>query len=79
MTCQELVELVTDYYEGVLEESVRARFEAHIMVCPGCEHYVEQVRVTLGLAHDITLVEQRPEVASLLEAFRAWPSAKDSA
>ena len=77
MTCQELVELVTDYYEDTLDANVRERFEAHIMVCPGCKHYVEQTRVTLLLAHDITALEQRPEVASLLTAFRDFNAASD--
>jgi anti-sigma factor RsiW len=72
MTCQQLVELVTDYFDGTLDESARLRFETHLTVCPGCEHYVEQMRVTLRLAHDITALEQRPEVASLLDAFRDW-------
>jgi hypothetical protein len=72
MTCQELVELVTDYFEGTLEETHRDRFEAQLTVCHDCEHYVEQLRMTLRLAQDITGFEQRPEVASLLDAFREW-------
>ena len=47
------------------------------MTCPGCEHYVEQMRVTLLLAHDITALEQQPEVASLLAAFRNFNAASD--
>jgi anti-sigma factor RsiW len=72
VTCQQLVELVTDYFEGALDAADRRRFEAHLAVCPGCEHYVEQMRVTLRLAHDLPALEQRPEVASLLDAFRDW-------
>jgi anti-sigma factor RsiW len=62
VTCQELVELVTDYFEGALDETDRDRFEAHLTVCPGCVHYVGQMRVTLRLAHDIAALERRPEV-----------------
>jgi anti-sigma factor RsiW len=72
MTCRELVELVTDYFDGTLDEAARDRFEAHVNVCPGCEHYVDQMRLTLRLAHDITALEDRPEVASLLNAFHDW-------
>ena len=72
MTCQELVELVTDSFEGTLDETDRDRFEAHLTACADCEHYVEQVRMTLRLAQDITAREQRPEIASLLDAFREW-------
>jgi Putative zinc-finger len=34
MTCQELVELVTDYLEGTLSAELRGRFEEHLAVCP---------------------------------------------
>jgi anti-sigma factor RsiW len=78
VTCQELVELVTDYFDGALDEAQRDQFEAHLNVCPGCDRYVEQMRVTLRLAHDLKALEQRPEVASLLDAFRAWHPAGDS-
>ncbi len=75
MTCQELVEFVTDYFEGALDPVDRDRFEAHLGMCPGCERYVKQMSVAVSLAHDITALEQRPEVASLLSAFRDWHSA----
>lgn len=77
MTCQQLVELVTDYFDDALDAAHRHRFEAHLNVCPGCTHYIEQMRVALSLAHDLTTLEQRPEVASLLEAFRHWHSTSD--
>jgi hypothetical protein len=72
MSCQELVELVTEYFEGTLDEERRAAFEAHLGVCPGCDYYIEQLRVTLRLAHDVKALEQRPEVTALLAAFRDW-------
>jgi anti-sigma factor RsiW len=72
MTCQELVELITDYFDGALSASERDRFEAHLDVCPGCEHYLEQMRLTLRLARDVAALEQQPEVISLLDAFRHW-------
>jgi anti-sigma factor RsiW len=49
MTCQELVELVTDYLEDALTPEERERFEAHLDDCPGCRAYVEQMRVTIRL------------------------------
>jgi anti-sigma factor RsiW len=53
VTCQELVELVTDYLDGAFDEIERDRFEAHVGVCPDCEHYVEQMRLTVHLAQDL--------------------------
>jgi anti-sigma factor RsiW len=72
MTCQELVELITDYFEGALDAGERDRFEAHLTVCPGCESYLEQMRATLHLAGDAAALEQQPEVIGLLDAFRHW-------
>jgi anti-sigma factor RsiW len=76
MTCQELVELVTDYFDGALDEAERAEFDAHLAVCPGCVTYLEQMRATVRLAHDVRTLERRPEVMALLDAFRTWQSAR---
>jgi anti-sigma factor RsiW len=72
LSCQELVELVTDYFEDVLAPTERARFDAHVAECPGCELYVEQMRTTIALAGANAGLESRPEVSGLLEAFRDW-------
>jgi anti-sigma factor RsiW len=47
VTCQELVEVLTDYLEGALEARRRADVERHIAVCRGCENYVAQMRSTI--------------------------------
>jgi anti-sigma factor RsiW len=72
LTCQELVELVTDYFEGALELPERARFEAHVAGCPGCDAYLAQMRTTLEVVGATAALESRPEVSGLLEAFRGW-------
>jgi anti-sigma factor RsiW len=72
LTCQELVELVTDYLEDALEPAERARFEAHIATCAGCAAYLAQMRTTLELVGATAALEARPEVSALLERFRDW-------
>jgi anti-sigma factor RsiW len=72
LSCQELVELVTDYLEGSLAPEQRARFDEHLTECPGCESYVEQMRATIALVGATADLESRPEVTGLLEAFRDW-------
>ena len=76
MTCQELVELVTDYFDGTLDQATRAEFDAHVAVCPGCATYLEQMRATVRLAHDSQALAHRPEVIGLLAAFRDWRDAR---
>jgi anti-sigma factor RsiW len=53
ITCQELVELVTDYVEGALGEQSRADFEAHLSTCPDCRAYVEQMRLTIRVVREL--------------------------
>ena len=54
LSCQELVELVTDYLEGALSPEEAARFEDHIGRCTGCAAYLEQIRQTIVLAGRLT-------------------------
>ena len=72
LSCQELVELVTDYFGGALTPSDRARFDAHVADCPGCGRYLAQMRATIALAGESRSIEDRPDVTELLAAFRAW-------
>jgi anti-sigma factor RsiW len=44
--CYQLVELVTDYLEGVLDAATVAEFDAHLALCPGCAEYLEQLHET---------------------------------
>jgi predicted anti-sigma-YlaC factor YlaD len=73
LTCKELVELVTDYLEGALSPTDRARFEEHLSMCTGCRNYVEQLRDTLRLVGTLTEDHLSPRVRDdLLGAFRTW-------
>ena len=73
LTCQELVELVTDYLEGALPPDLLGRFEAHLLDCDDCPMYIEQLRTTIRLtgrlAEDDVPADGR---ATLLVHFRAW-------
>jgi anti-sigma factor RsiW len=73
LSCQELVELVTDYLDGVLPPAERARFEAHIADCDGCRAFLEEIRATIALTGTLEPEQLAPEAeAGLLEAFRDW-------
>ena len=47
LPCQDLVELVTDYFDGALSRRDRRRFERHISGCDNCAAYVEQMRLVI--------------------------------
>jgi anti-sigma factor RsiW len=73
LSCQELVELVTDYLEGDLDERDLRAFERHLEHCDGCSEYVEQLRATISLTGTLTLDDLSTEAESrLLQAFRDW-------
>lgn len=73
LTCQELVELVTEYLEHTLPPIDVARFEAHLSGCTGCTNYVEQARRTIDLTGRLTEDSLPPAARTeLLNAFRRW-------
>ena len=73
LSCQELVELVTDYLEGALDERDLRAFEAHLAGCDGCTEYLDEMRTTIRVVGMLTpndLTETAE--AALLQAFRDW-------
>ncbi|HVW31190.1 MAG TPA: anti-sigma factor [Acidimicrobiia bacterium] len=75
LTCQEVVELVTEYLDGAMDSRRRARFEAHLTACSGCTAYLEQFRTTLAVAGRLEPeAVPAPVMAELLDAFRHWAS-----
>ncbi len=73
LLCKELVELVTDYLEGALDEATKARFEEHIAGCDGCTEYVEQMRETIRLVGHVDESQlSAPARAKLMAAFQDW-------
>ena len=73
LSCQELVELVTGYFEGALSADERAQFERHLATCDGCNEYVAQMRTTIELTGSLSPADLSPEAErTLLAAFRSW-------
>jgi anti-sigma factor RsiW len=73
LSCQELVELVTDYLEGALDASDLDRFEQHLAGCGKCRTYLEQLRQTIRVTGMLTPDDLSTEAESaLLGAFRDW-------
>ena len=73
MPGQELVEVVTDYVEGLMSPVDRTRFEAHLEECPPCREYLAQFRAVIAAAGRETAEElPEPERRVLRAAFQAW-------
>lgn len=73
LTCQEFVELVTDYLEGSLPPTERTRFEEHIADCDYCTLYLEQMQQTIRALGHLSEETITPSARDLLLAeFRSW-------
>ena len=71
MSCQEVVEVVTDYLEGAMSAEDAALFEQHLNFCDGCDWYVDQMRTTIATVGRIEETDVPPAVRdTLLSAFR---------
>ena len=73
MSCQELVELITEYLEGTLPIAEQERFEAHLGICAGCTNYLQQMRQTIHTLGQLTEETIAPQTRDeLLQVFRNW-------
>ena len=71
ISCQEVVEFVTDYLEAAMSPEDVERFEYHLSLCDGCVFYVDQIRMTIAAVGRIGEDDVPPEIrADLVAAFR---------
>ena len=73
IACVEVVELVTDWMEGALDDDLRTEIEEHLVVCADCSAFARQLRLTrralgnLGAGDVPALLRER-----LLASFSEW-------
>jgi len=73
LSCPEMVELVSDYLEGVLPPEASSSFELHLTLCAGCVTYLDQLRETVAATGRLREDQVDPDrMAALLAAFRDW-------
>lgn len=73
ITCQEVVELVTDYLDGALPSEQISVFEQHLNFCDGCVWYVDQLRAAVDTVGRIREEDVPAETRErLVAAFREW-------
>jgi anti-sigma factor RsiW len=73
LQCIVAVEQVTEYLEGAMAAEEQARFEEHLVTCPACVRYLQQMRAQVRAAR--ALGGSRPPaeevMRTLLAMFRA--------
>ena len=77
VTCQQFVELLTDYLEGVVDAQLRSDIERHIVICRGCSNYAGQMRSTIDLLGRIAVEDPADAPTDeLLALFRSWQAGR---
>lgn len=73
IACREAVELMSDYLEGALAGSARARLETHLAGCPHCSEYLRQIRLTIAATGRVEPEDLAPEARDeLVRLYREW-------
>jgi predicted anti-sigma-YlaC factor YlaD len=71
VTCQQFVELITDYFEGALSPPTHSRVEEHLLMCDWCVTYADQIEATAGALHELKDHEAAEPSDALLTALHA--------
>jgi predicted anti-sigma-YlaC factor YlaD len=76
VTCQQFVDLVTDYFEGSLPSHTLNQVEEHLVMCDWCVTYVEQMQATRDMLRKLDDRSSREPPDSLLAILRAKKAAR---
>ena len=73
-SCQERVEVVTNYFDDALPPDEQQRFERHLSYCAGCNTYVDQIRETIRQTGMVPREESLPPALreAIVAQFRNW-------
>jgi predicted anti-sigma-YlaC factor YlaD len=71
VTCQQFVELVTDYFEGALGPRTLNQVEEHLVMCDWCVTYADQMESMVVSLGELKGPEAAQPSDALLTALRA--------
>ena len=57
LQCVELVDSLTDYLDGEVDEGKRRRVEQHLETCEGCRAVLDQFQTVIRLAGRLTAAD----------------------
>ena len=79
-SCQEMIEVVTNYLDDALPTDDRERFERHLSYCAGCSTYVEQMREAIRQTGAVPREESLPPALRerIVAQFRTWQRHEDT-
>ena len=65
-SCKQVVELLSEYFEGELEGRFKQSIDLHVMACSECKNYADSFREAGRLVQSIKYEEIPPEFRSRL-------------
>jgi hypothetical protein len=71
VTCQQFVELITDYFERALAERTLSHVEEHLVLCDWCVAYTEQMKATIAALRELRGQASPDPPAGALAALRS--------
>jgi len=72
ISCEEFVELVTEYLEGDVSMGLKMKLKFHEVLCVHCRRYVEQMKVTSDMLKYVPPTEvDEATMQELIAKFRA--------
>jgi anti-sigma factor RsiW len=79
-SCQEMIEVVTNYLDEALPPDEQQRYERHLSYCAGCSTYVDQMRETIRQTGMVTADEPLPPALreDIVARFRTWKRGEDA-
>lgn len=79
LSCPEMVELLTAYLDGALDEPDRVSFAAHLELCRGCRTYLDQFREAVATTGSLREDDVPPAIMDdLLHTFADWRASRSS-
>lgn len=67
--CHEIVELLSDYVDGEMDEETRARLDEHLEDCPPCLRFLDTFREMIRATHRVRCEEMPAELRDRLHQF----------
>ena len=80
MTCDELLQALSDYVDGNIDPAVCEEFEGHLAGCVPCQVVVDNIRKTISLYRAGKPYELPPEFRRRLRSAlrQGWAAKKQS-
>ena len=78
LSCQKMVELLSDYLEGTLSIPKRLSLRVHMLLCPPCGHYHGQMTAMLDAARALPPEQLPPDFDAMSEAVLLAVRASDA-